>query len=135
MLPQSFTAGNFEPKFYTGGGTRFYLPLLHDIMALEKPAVVVTLGLADAPALLTFCETAAQQGISSRCAAIRRSTVDEDAADDPGWQRAQKATAEFFPTISQLIDGGSPTEFSDGSVNVLLIADVDSAETIRRELE
>jgi hypothetical protein len=27
---------------------RFYLPLLHDIMALEKPALVVTLGLADA---------------------------------------------------------------------------------------
>lgn len=135
MLLQSSTAGNFEPKFYTGGGTRFYLPLLHDIMALEKPALVVTLGLADAQAHLTFCQTAAQQNILSRCAAIRRAAVDEDAADDPGWQRAQKATAEFFPTISQLIDGSSITEFSDGSVNVLLMDDVDSAETIRRELE
>jgi hypothetical protein len=55
--------------------------------------------------------------------------------DDPGWQRAQKATAEFFPTISQLIAGGLATEFSNGSVNVLLIDDVASAETIRRELE
>jgi hypothetical protein len=133
MLPQSSTAGNFEPKFYTGGGTRFYLPLLH--MALEKPALVVTLGLADAQAHLSFCQTAAQQNILSRCAAIRRATVDEDAADDPSWQRAQKAAVEFFPTISQLIDGGSTTEFSDGSVNVLLMDDVDSAETIRLELE
>ena len=41
MLPQFSRAGNFEPKFYTGGGMRFYLPLLHDIMALEKPALVV----------------------------------------------------------------------------------------------
>jgi GT2 family glycosyltransferase len=135
MLPQFSTAGNFEPKFYTAGGMRFYLPLLHDIVAVEKPKLIVTLGLADAQAHLAFCQTAAQQSISSRCAAIRRVTVDEDAADDPGWQRAQKATAEFFPTISQLIDGGSTTEFSDGSVNVLLIDDVDSAETIRRELE
>jgi len=134
MLPQFSRAGNFEPKLYTGGGMRFYLPLLHDI-ASEKPALIVTLGLGDAQAHLTFCQTAAQHNISSSCAAIRRATLDEDAADDPGWQRAQKATAEFFPTISQLIDGGSTTEFSDGSVNVLLIDDVDSAETIRRELE
>jgi len=75
MLPQSSTVGNFEPKFYTGGGTRFYLPLLHDIMALEKPALVVTLGLADAQAHLSFCQTAAQQNILSRCAAIRRATL------------------------------------------------------------
>jgi len=135
MLPQFSRAGNFEPKLYTGGGMRFYLPLLHDIVASEKPALIVTLGLGDAQAHLAFCQTAAQHNISSRCAAIRRATLDEDVADDPGWQRAQKATAEFFPTISQLIDGGSTTEFSDGSVNVLLIDDVDSAETIRLELE
>src|SRR5437899_3606145 len=135
MLPQFSRAGNFEPKVYTGGEMRFYLPLLHDIVVLERPALIVTLGLGDAQAHLTFCQTAAQQNIASRCAAIRRATVDENAADDPGWQRAQKATAEFFPTISQLIDGGSTTEFSDGSVNVLLIDDVDSAETIRHELE
>ena len=135
MLPQFSRAGNFEPKLYTSGGMRFYLPLLHDIVASEKPALIVTLGLGDAQAHLTFCQTAAQHNISSSCAAIRRATLDEDAADDPGWQRAQKATAEFFPTISQLIDGGSTTEFSDGSVNVLLIDDVDSAETIRRESE
>src|SRR5207302_8739307 len=135
MLPQFSRAGNFEPKFYTGGGMRFYLPLLHDIVALEKPALIVTLGLGDAQAHLTFCQTAAQQSISSRCAAVRRATVDEDAADDPGWQRARRATAELFPAISHLIDGGSTTEFSDRSVNVSLIDDVDSAETIRRELE
>ena len=51
-----------------------YLPLLHDIMALEKPALVVTLGLVDAQAHLSFCQTAAQQNILSRCAAIRRAT-------------------------------------------------------------
>src|SRR5437868_6260986 len=58
---------------------------LHDIIASEKPALIVTLGLGDAQAHLTFCQTAAHQNISSRCAAIRRATLDEDAADDPGW--------------------------------------------------
>ena len=54
MLPQSSTAGNFEPKLYTGGATRFYLPLLHDIMAQKKPALVVTLGLVDAQSHLSL---------------------------------------------------------------------------------
>ena len=41
MLPQFSRAGNFEPKLYTGGGMRFYLPLLHDIVAAEKPAFAI----------------------------------------------------------------------------------------------
>ncbi len=118
MLPQFSRAGNFEPKFYTGGGMRFYLPLLHDIVASEKPALIVTLGLGDAQAHLAFCQTAAQQNVSSRCVAIRRAVVDENVAEDSGWERAQKATVEFFPAISRLIDEGpaATAEFADGSV-------------------
>src|SRR5690242_12250070 len=135
MDSQFYAAQNFEPKFFTGGPTRFYLPLFYDIVAQEKPALIVILGLGDAQAHLAFCQTAAQQNVSSRCIAIRRSVVDENVAEDSGWERAQKATAEFFPAISQLVDGVSITEISDGSVNVLLIDDIDSAETIQRELE
>ncbi len=137
MLLQFSRAGNFEPKVYTGGGMRFYLPLLHDIVALEKPALIVTLGLGDAQAHLTFCQTAAQQNVSSRCVAIRRAVVDENVAEDSGWERAQKATVEFFPAISRLIDEGpaATAEFADGSVNVLLIDDVDVGNVLQRELE
>jgi hypothetical protein len=63
MLPQLLTVGNFDPKFYTAGGMRFYLPLFHDIVAVEKPALIVTLGLADAQAHLAFCQAAAKQSI------------------------------------------------------------------------
>src|SRR5450432_2235721 len=34
----------FQPKFYTGGPTRFHLPLLYDLMASKRPRSVVTLG-------------------------------------------------------------------------------------------
>jgi len=33
-----YGAENFEPKFFTGGPTRFYLPLFFDIVVQEKPA-------------------------------------------------------------------------------------------------
>ena len=66
MLPQFSRAGNFEPKLYTGGGMRFYLPLLHDIVASEKPALIVTPWPGGAQAHLLFARRGAQN--IHRCA-------------------------------------------------------------------
>jgi O-antigen biosynthesis protein len=139
MAMQSpFTAQDFEPKFFTGGPTRFYLPLFFDIVAQEKPALIVTLGLGDAQAHLAFCQAVTEQNLSSRCVAIRRTRVDESAIDDSAWERAEKATAKFLPAVSQLVEADAcemATDFADGSVEVLLIDDVDSGETVWQELK
>ena len=81
-----YGAQNFEPKFFTGGPTRFYLPLFFDIVVQEKPALIVTLGLADAQAHLAFCQAVAEQNLASRCVVVRRARVDESAIDDPAWR-------------------------------------------------
>src|SRR5262245_3190133 len=86
MASLFYGAQNFEPRFFTGGPTRFYLPLLFDIVAQEKPALVVTLGLGDAQAHLAFCQAVAEQSLSSRCVAVRRAEPHEPASDDPAWQ-------------------------------------------------
>jgi GT2 family glycosyltransferase/glycosyltransferase involved in cell wall biosynthesis len=133
-----YGAQSFEPKFFTGGPTRFYLPFFFDIVAQEKPALIVTLGLGDAQAHLAFCQAVAEQNLSSRCVGVRRARADESAIDDPAWQYAEKATAKFFGAISQLVKAHSlkaDIEFRDGSIEVLLIDDVDSGETLRQELE
>ena len=129
---------SFKPKFFTGGLTRFYLPLFFDIVGQEKPGLIVTLGLGDAQAHLTFCQAVVEENLSSRCVAVRRIRADESTNDDPAWQFAQKATADFFATISQLVEADTvkaAADFADGSVEVLLIDDVDSGETVRQELE
>ncbi len=133
-----YGAQNFEPKFFTGGPTRFYLPLFFDIVAQERPALIVTLGLGDAQAHLAFCQAVAEQNLASRCVAVRRLGANECAIDDPAWQYAEKATTKFFANISRLVEADavqSAAEFADGSVEVLLIDDVDSGETVRQELE
>ena len=138
MGPPFYTAQDFEPKFFTGGPTRFYLPFLFDIVLQEKPTLIVTLGLGDAQAHLTFCQAVAGRNLSSRCVAIRRPRADESANDDSAWELAEKATAKFFPTVSQLIETDAvkaAADFADGSIEVLLIDDVDSGETVRQELE
>jgi GT2 family glycosyltransferase/glycosyltransferase involved in cell wall biosynthesis len=133
-----YTAQNFDPKFFIGGPTRFYLPLFFDIVAHEKPTLIVTLGLGDAQAHLAFCQAVAERNLSSRCVAIRRPRVDESANDDSAWELAQKATAKFFPTLSQLIESDAvkaAADFADASIEVLLIDDVDAGETVRQELK
>ena len=133
-----YGAENFEPKFFTSGPTRYYLPFFFDIVVQEKPALIVTLGLADAQVHLTFCQAVVEQNLSSRCVAVRRPRMDEPANDDPAWQLAQEATAKFFATASQLVEADVATaaaDFADGSIEVLLIDDIDSGETVRQELE
>jgi len=138
MGSRFYTAQNFEPKFFTGGPTRVYLPLFYDIVMQEKPALIVTLGLGDAQAHLAFCQAVAEQNLSSRCVAVRRPRADESPLDDPAWKCAEKATAKFFVTVSQLLEADevkAAADFADGSIDVLLIDDVDSGETVRQELE
>ena len=137
MQSPFYTAQNFEPKFFTAGHTRFYLPLFFDIVVQEKPGLIVTLGLGDAQGHLTFCQAVAEQKLSSRCVAVRRARADESAIDDPAWQCAERETTKFFATISQLVEADAAkaaADFADGSIEVLLIDDVDSGETVRREL-
>jgi GT2 family glycosyltransferase len=133
-----YGAQNFEPEFFTGGPTRFYLPLFFDIVVQEKPALIVTLGLGDAQAHLAVCQAVAEQNLASRCVVVRRARADESATDDPAWQYAEKTTTKFFANISQLVEADAvqaAADFAEGSIEVLLIDDADSGETVRQELE
>jgi len=133
-----YGAQDFEPRFFTGGPTRFYLPLLFDIVAQERPSLIITLGLGDGQAHLTFCQTAAEQNLSSRCVAVRRPQAHEAATDDPAWQLAQEASAKYFARVSELVESHTvelAADFPDASVDILLIDDVDSGETVQQELQ
>lgn len=137
MASLFYAAQNFEPRFFTGGPTRFYLPLLFDIVAQERPALIVTLGLGDAQAHLAFCQAVAEQSLSSRCVGVHRAQPREPATNNQAWQLAQEASAKCFATVSQLVESDAAKiagDFLDGSVDILLIDDVDSGETVEREL-
>jgi hypothetical protein len=69
---------------------------------------------------------------------VRRARADESTNNDPAWQCAERTTTKFFATISQLIEADAAqaaADFADSSIEVLLIDDVDSGETVRRALE
>jgi hypothetical protein len=72
-------AAEFEPKFYTAGPTRFYLPLLQDIVTEEKPGLTVTVGLGDGQAHLAMCQIATENSLPCRFVAVRRGGEDEPA--------------------------------------------------------
>ena len=127
----------FQPKSYSGGVSRFYLPLFYDLVALRKPARVVILGFGDGQPHFTFCQAIREHGLAARCLTIRRAIAGEDAADDAAWQKAVADSAEIYRDVSTMIAAGATafaTEEADGPVDLLLIDDCDSYQIARGEL-
>ena len=136
MLPPLPSLG-FQPKFYTGGVSRFHLPFLYDLVALRRPRNVVVLGFEDEQVHCTFCQTAREQKLSSHCLTIRRPRAGENAEDDAAWQGAIDKSEEFFHDWGELREGAALEEaaqHADGNVDLLLIVDCASAESLRAEL-
>ena len=70
MIEQLPSLRGFQPKFYSRGATRFYLPLLYDLVAMAKRVVV--LGFGDGQAFFTFCQAASERNVDCQCIAVRR---------------------------------------------------------------
>lgn len=124
------------PVFYPGGPGARYLSLFHDLIAAERPALLVTLGLSDGEAHFAFCQTAKEETLQARCVAFRRPVEDEHPEDDPEWLEATLFAEENFSQISDLrwadpIDAAA--DFPDGSVDLLLLDDLDAGDQVRRE--
>ena len=126
---------DFLPKFYRGGPVRFYLPLLYDLAAIEKPKLIVTIGFAEGEAFFTLCQAAREKRIDCRCIGIRR---DEDQeSEDAVWQSGRAYGEEFYGEAAQFL-AGPPVDlaknFANDDVDLLLIDDCDSGSTVRQEL-
>jgi hypothetical protein len=126
---------DFMPKFYRGGPVRFYLPLLYDLVALEKPKLIVTIGFDEGEAFFTLCQAAREKRIDCRCVAIRREKDQE--SEDAVWQSGRAYGEEFYGKAAQFL-AGAPVDpaknFENDDVDLLLIDDCDSGSIIRKEL-
>src|SRR3954452_8354171 len=124
----------FQPKFYSGGATRFHLPLLYDLVAETKPKRVVAVGFGDGQAFFTFCQAASELKIDCECVAVRRDREEETA--DTNWREGRGGAEEFYGDSVRFFAG--PAEalaaIADGSVDLLWLDDSDSGTEIQRDL-
>ncbi len=126
----------FVPRFYHGGLVRFYLPLLYDLVAVNRPRSVVTIGFAEGDAHFTFCQAAQEQRVKGRCLAVRRGKPESE-KDDEAWQKGRAYGEEFYATAAQFASGPPDKvakDFAKHRVDLLLIDDCDSGATVRAEL-
>src|SRR3954469_12425233 len=117
----------FQPKFYSGGATRFHLPLLYDLVAETRPKRVVALGFGDGQAFFTFCQAASEQKIDCECVAIRRARAGEAADDDAAWSDGRAEAEEFYGERTRYFSDSKEAlgALTDGSVDILWIDDSD----------
>ncbi|HEY2615621.1 MAG TPA: glycosyltransferase, partial [Chthoniobacterales bacterium] len=128
---------SFQPRFYSGGPWRFHLALLHDLVASQKPKSIVTLGLGDGDACFTFCQTARDENLDCRCTAVRREHAGANETGDLAWLKARDYGEEFYGDLIRFSDHSSTekaNEFSEGSVDLLLLDDCDAGATLRSDL-
>lgn len=124
----------FQPKFYVGGPTRFYLPLFYDLVAGVKPKLIVALGFGDGQAFFTFCQAVREQNIECQCVALRREAGEPESAD-PAWLKGKDYGDEFYGDLANFHGGPHAVEqFADRSVDLLLLDDCDSGAEVRAHL-
>lgn len=137
MFEQLPSLLRFQPKFYSGGPARFYLPLLYDLVASKKPKSIVVLGFGDGEAFFALCQAARELGVECRSAALRREHAGEPEAGDLAWRKGKDYGKEFYGDFARFL-GGSLTdaakEFADGAIDFLFIDDCDSGRELRAEL-
>src|SRR5215831_124250 len=126
----------FQPKCYTGGPSRFHLPLFYDLVATQKPKVIVVLGFGDGQAFFTFCQAVREQNLSCQCVAVRREHEGEKEADDVAWGEGRAYGTEFYGDLV-VFRNGLETEkgFDNGSIDLLLLDDCDSGSVIGTDLQ
>jgi GT2 family glycosyltransferase/glycosyltransferase involved in cell wall biosynthesis len=123
----------FQPKWFTGGATRFYLPLLYDVVFLGRPKLVVTVGFGDGQAHFAFCQAAKEADLKTRCVAIRSDVAENDADDEP-WMRGEDCGKDTYAETSELISGSCvdvARSLSDSSIDVLFIDEINSGAALR----
>ena len=115
---------------------RFHLPLLYDLVASERPKLVVTLGWNDGQAFFTFCQAASEQRLEGQCVAVHRERTGESEEDDVAWREGRDYGEEFYEDRARFFASSAAAlaELADGSVELLLLDDCDSGTEIRREL-
>ncbi len=125
----------FKPRFYTGGPTRFYLPLFYDLVARRSPRSIVTMGFADGQAFFTFCQAAREQNIECQCVALRRDHAGENESDDVAWLKGKDYGDEFYGDLARFRSGARVVdEVADQSVDLLLLDDCDSGAGLSADL-
>src|ERR1700674_2037389 len=137
MVEQLPSLLRFQPKYYSGGPARFYLPLLYDLVASKKPKSIVALGFAEGETFFTFCQAVREQNGECRCAAWRREHGGEPAEDDLAWRKGKDYGEEFYGDFARFFEGSAEeavNQFEDGSIDLLFLDDFDSGDEIRADL-
>ncbi len=127
----------FQPKRFTGGVSRFHLPLLHDLVMRAAPRLVVVLGFGDGQLFCAICQTIREGQLPTRCLAVRQAHGSAGEADDSPWREGKDYCAEFYGEIAEFLSS-SPVEaaeaIDDGSVDLLLIDDCAAGAAIRAQI-
>ncbi|MBA3960898.1 MAG: glycosyltransferase [Chthoniobacterales bacterium] len=118
----------FQPQWFTGGSAAYSLPLIYDLVALTKPARVVTHTFGDGQIHFAVCQAVKELGLTTRCIALGR----DGAIEDETWRRAVLLEEELYQNVSEL--RADVSSAIGGEIDLLFIDEIDSGNELEKVL-
>lgn len=117
-----------------------HLPFGYDLVAAQKPRVVVELGTQAGMSYFCFCQAVREQGLSARCYAVDTWAGDEHtgAYDDETWLAVKAHNDEHYADFSELLRmrfEEAIQRFDDGSIELLHIDGFHTYEAVKNDFE
>jgi len=118
---------SFSPAYLTGTSAWVgHLPFAYDLMKMIEPSIFVELGTWNGDSFFTFCQSVAENHLSTVCYAVDLWTGDEQtgAADSAQYSRVQSCCSTNYQGFAYLMRtdfASASKEFSDGQIGMLHI--------------
>jgi hypothetical protein len=129
----------FQPRIYGVGAWTDHLYFAYDLVAKERPALVVELGTDRGESYFAFCQSIAENHTGTRCFAV--DTWKGDAQSGPyeevTFEQVEAHNREHYKEFSTLLRGtfdDALEEFTDGKIDILHLDGLHSEEAVRHDL-
>ncbi len=130
----------FQPRIYGVGAWTEHLHFAYDLVAKERPALLVELGTDRGESYFAFCQSVAENQIGTRCFAVDtwKGDVQSGFYEEITFQQVEAHNREHYKDFSILLRrrfDNALKEFDDGKIDILHLDGLHSEEVVRHDLD
>jgi len=136
---QDLPSSHFTPSFLSSVNSwHGHLPFAYDLVALQRPSLIVELGVHFGDSYFTFCQAVSEQNIKCKCFGIDTWKGDHQCGEygDEIWDKVRNYNNSNYEDFSSLIRNSfadAVTQFKDSSIDVLHIDGLHTYEAVKED--
>ncbi len=136
---QDLPSHHFTPSFLSSVNSwHGHLPFAYDLVALQKPSLMVELGVHFGDSYFTFCQAVSEQNIKCKCFGIDTWKGDHQSGEygDEVWDKVRNYNNSNYDDFSSLIRNSfanAVSQFEDCSIDLLHIDGLHTYDAVKED--